>query len=89
MANPIRKWFLAHPESVGESYSEHFVVAWRFGTAMLGGGLACLFHALVPALFQRTGSATVKQLYGEMIARQPGHSQPAHEKPEWQIEYEI
>ena len=89
MTNPIHKWFLAHPESVEESYSEHFGVAWRFGVAMLRGGIACLVHALVPALCERTGSGTVKQLYGEMVARQPGHSQPAHEEPGWQIEYEI
>jgi len=89
MANPIRKWFLAHPESVEESYPEHFGVAWRFGVAMLRGGIACLVHAFVPALCERTGSGTVKQLYGEIVARQPGHSPPAHEEPDWQIEYEI
>jgi hypothetical protein len=89
MANPIRKWFFAHPKSVGETYFEHFSIAWRVGMAMLGGGLACLFHALVPALFQRTGSGTIKQLYSEMAARQPDIARPAHEEPDWQIEYEI
>lgn len=89
MTDPIRRWFLAHPESVGESYFEHFGVAWRFGTAMLRGGLACLVHALLPALFERTGSEAVKQLYGEIAARQPDIARPAHEEPGWQIEYEI
>jgi hypothetical protein len=71
MASRIRQWFLTHPASVGESYSEHFGVAARFGFAMLRGGIACLVHALFPALCERTGSGAVKALYSEMVARQP------------------
>jgi hypothetical protein len=56
---------------------------------MMAGGLGCLVHAIFPALFERTGSSAVKTLYGEMLARQPGVPRPAHEEPEWQIEYEI
>ncbi|MGZ3195736.1 MAG: DUF6356 family protein [Croceibacterium sp.] len=89
MPDPIRRWFVAHPESVGETYPEHFGVATRFGLAMVGGGFACLVHALVPALFVRPGSTTIKGLYGEMVARQPGAPRPAHEEPHWQPEYEI
>jgi len=89
MTQPIRQWFLAHPRSIGETYPEHFGVALRFGITMVSGGLACLVHALVPALFERTGSTTVKRLYAEMVARQPGNIRPAHEEPHWQPEYEI
>jgi hypothetical protein len=85
----LRNWFLAHPESVGESYVQHLTVASRFGLSMVAGGLGCLVHAIFPALFERTGSGAVKKLYGEMLARQPGAPRPAHEEPEWQLEYEI
>jgi len=85
----IHRWFAAHPRSVGESYAEHFHVAVRFGLTMVSGGVACLVHALVPALFERTGSGTVKRLYSEMAARQPGAMRPAHEDPRWRPEYEI
>jgi len=83
--------FLAHPRSVNESYGEHFHVATRFGTAMMLAGLALLVHALVPALFARTGSRTIKRLYGEMKARQPALADqpPAYASPQWLPEYEI
>lgn len=83
--------FRAHPRSVGESYAEHFGIAARVGAKMVGGGLACFVHALVPALFVRTGSRVVKSLYADIRARQPGlaRTPAAHERPEWQLEYEI
>ena len=89
MTTPIRRWFAEHPRSVGETYPEHFRAAARFGVAMVSGGLACLAHALVPALFERTGSRIVKRLYSQMAARQPDLIRPAHEDPRWRPEYEI
>lgn len=89
MTELINRLFVAHPRSVGESYAEHFVVASRFALSMIAGGLACLVHAVCPALFERTGSGTVKRLYSAMVARQPGARRPAHEEPSWQLEYEI
>ena len=89
MATILDRLFVAHPRSVGETYAEHFLVAARFGLSMLRGGFACLAHAFVPALCERTGSTTVKALYGEMASRQPGAPRPAHEEPRWQVEYEI
>ena len=89
MTSLIHRWFAEHPRSVGESYAKHFGAAARFGLTLVSGGLACLAHALVPALFERTGSRTVKRLYSEMAARQPSLMRPAHEDPRWQPEYEI
>ncbi len=62
----IRRLFLDHPASVDESYPEHMRVAAGFGVAMLLGSLACFTHALVPALFKRTGSSTVKRLHAKL-----------------------
>jgi hypothetical protein len=56
---------------------------------MIGGGVVCLIHALIPALFERTGSTAIKRLYSEMVARQPDSPRPAYEDPQWRPEYEI
>jgi hypothetical protein len=87
----IDRLFLSHPRSIGESYGEHAQTAFGFGWAMLWGGLACIVHALVPALFMRTASDTVKRLYAQMKSRQPAFSAepPAFTEPSWQLEYEI
>jgi hypothetical protein len=87
----IDRIFLRHPRSVGESYVEHAGVAFGFGMRMIAGGLACMVHGIVPSLFTRTGSNTVKSLYGRMKSRQPAYAQrpPAFTEPEWQLEYEI
>jgi hypothetical protein len=89
MASLLHRWFVAHPKSVGETYGEHFGVAAYFGLTMVAGGLACLVHALFPALFERTGSASVKRLYGKIVERQPDSARPAYEDPRWRPEYEI
>lgn len=87
----IDRIFLSHPRAVGESYAEHAVTAAGFGAAMVVGGLACIVHAVVPVLFVRTASDTVKRLYARMLSRQPAFQQrpPAFTEPEWQLEYEI
>jgi len=83
--------FLHHPRSVGESYREHARTAAGFGAAMVVGGAACLVHAVLPTLFARTASDTVKRLYAQMRARQPAFADraPAFAEPAWQPEYEI
>ena len=88
MSNTIDRWFTEHPHSVGESYPEHFRIATGVGLAMVASGLACFVHAVIPTLFQRTGSTTIKRLYVLMMARQP-HARFAHDDPAWQVEYEI
>jgi hypothetical protein len=64
----LRRLFLDHPASVGESYGQHFRVAAGFGWAMLVGAIGAFVHALVPALCQRTGSTTVKRLHERLTA---------------------
>lgn len=63
----IQRFFNQHPNSVDESYGEHLAVAGGFGITLIVAGLACLVHALVPALFEQTGSATVERLYDRML----------------------
>ena len=51
-----------HLRTAGESYVEHLLFAASVGLIALGAGLACLIHAFVPALCQRTCSTTVRLL---------------------------
>ncbi len=61
--------FTAHPQSVGESYSQHLVQAGGFGMRMIFGGFACLVHAVLPFLFCKTGSRAIAELNRRMVAR--------------------
>lgn len=51
-----------HLIDAGETYLEHMRFAVTVAMLTMGAGLACLIHAFVPALCQRTCSATVEQL---------------------------
>ena len=66
--NPLRA-FTEHPASVGESYTEHMAHAGCFGLRMIGAGIACLVHALLPFLFQRTGSEAIAELNDRMVVK--------------------
>lgn len=77
----MRNPFCDHPASVGESYFEHLFAAAMFGVRMIAGGFACIIHALLPFLFVRTGSETVRSLNGEMMARRRGGDQPMPNGP--------
>ena len=59
----IRRIFLDHPASVGETYGEHALFAASVGWTMFVGALACFVHALVPALFPTTGSSAIMILH--------------------------
>ena len=65
-------WFLAHPRSVDESYSQHRRVAWSFSASLLKAAAACFIHGLVPALFESTASQTVEALHQRMVKHRRG-----------------
>jgi hypothetical protein len=64
-----RKHLMRHLDEIGESYAEHSGKAAAFGFRMIAGGLACLVHAVLPFLFQRAGSETVRALHGTLCKR--------------------
>ena len=51
-----------HLAEVGESYSEHMRFALLVGSLAIGAGLACITHAFVPALCERSCSRAVGSL---------------------------
>ncbi|HEU4819722.1 MAG TPA: DUF6356 family protein [Qipengyuania sp.] len=65
----IDRLLLAHPRTVGETYTEHAGIAGRFGLTMVMGGLKCLVHAILPAVFMRSASDSVAKLHGELERR--------------------
>lgn len=65
----FRRLFLDHPATVGESFTEHFGVASRFGWRLTRGGLACMAHAVLPFAFKTAGSDTVKELHDQLVAK--------------------
>ena len=87
----LRRFFLDHPRSVGESYMEHAAIALRFGWTMVSGGSACMIHALLPALFPRSASTRIKRLHREVTEREQAFATTRAANPagEWQLDYEI
>lgn len=65
--------FTAHPATVGETYTEHMQVAWKFAFLMIGGGIACFVHGLVPGLFVTTGSNSIRKLHDIMVVNRNRH----------------
>ena len=72
----ILRAFTEHPASVGETYSEHFLFATRFGMRMVLGGFACILHGILPFLFVRTGSRQIETLHGRMVVSRSKLPQP-------------
>lgn len=58
--------FLTHPQSVGETYLEHQRVAVSFAGPLLLAGFACLLHAMIPGLCERTASSRIEILHARL-----------------------
>jgi hypothetical protein len=63
----LSQLFTRHPASVGETYTEHMQVAAGFGFRLFLASMACFVHALLPFLFERTGSTAIQSLHGSMV----------------------
>ena len=65
----LKRLFLSHPASVGESYFEHQRVALSFALPLLGAGLAALAHAVIPAVCERTAGDAIRHLHDRLEKR--------------------
>ena len=63
----LRELFTRHPATVGETYWQHLGAAWGFSWRMMVASLACLVHALLPFLFEKTGSQAITRLHDRMV----------------------
>ena len=62
-----------HPESVGETYTEHLFAALGFSFTMARAAVCCAVHAFLPFLFTKTGSRAV----GELVERMSRGARPS------------
>lgn len=69
----ISQKFTEHPNSVDETYVEHFKVAAGFSAKLLRAAWCCGVHAILPWRHCSTGSSAVKELYAEMTAGARAH----------------
>ena len=60
-------FFNRHLKNVDESYLEHSGHALSFAATLAIAAAACLVHALLPFLFERTGSRLVLRLHDRMV----------------------
>ena len=72
----LYRLFLSHPQTVDESYGEHFLFALGFAMRLLGAGLAALVHAVIPCLFETTASRMIGKMH-DRIVRRAGALRPA------------
>ncbi|MBU2677845.1 MAG: hypothetical protein KJP16_12265 [Gammaproteobacteria bacterium] len=77
--NLTRK-FTEHPETVGETYGEHFVAAMGFGLALFKAAFCCVVHAILPFMFEKTGSACITELYERMVTNRARHAEQKAEQ---------
>ena len=69
--------FTEHPASVDETYSEHMVMAAGFSWRLLLASLACIVHAFLPFLFEKTGSRMITDLHDRMVSNRNRHGPAA------------
>ena len=63
----LKAKFTDHPATVGETYGEHFVTATGFSLALLRAAFCCAIHAVLPFMFEKTGSECITALYDRMV----------------------
>ena len=68
--------FVHHPRSLGMSWGGHGIGAVKIAFELIGAGVACLIHAVVPGWFTQTAGKTVERMHDHMIKRRAGAQNP-------------
>ena len=63
----LKAKFTEHPHSVGETYGEHFTAAMGFSLSLFKAAFCCGIHAILPFLFEKTGSQSIVELHDRMV----------------------
>jgi len=58
------------------SWASHGAGAAVIGARLVGAGIACLIHSLVPAWFTQTAGRTVTDIYDDIARRKAGAANP-------------
>jgi hypothetical protein len=80
----VDRMFLDHPRSLGMSWARHGIGAVAIGATLVGAGLACLVHALVPGWVTQTAGKTVNAMYDHMTRRKADAKNPEN-WPDYEI----
>ena len=84
MRQSLGRLFDEHPKQLGMSWLEHGRGAVAIGATMVGAGLACFVHAVVPGWFTQTAGRTVARLHEHMQQRRAGAANP-EQWPDYEI----
>ena len=76
--------FLEHPRSLGMTWTGHGIGAVVIGVRLVGAGIACLVHAVVPGVFTQTAGKTITDMYDHMAQRKAGAANPEN-WPDYEI----
>ena len=63
----LKDRFTDHPETVGETYTEHFSSAMGFSLSLFKAAFCCGVHAIFPFMFEKTGSESITTLHDRMV----------------------
>ena len=80
----FQRLFGEHPRSLGMTWAGHGIGAAKIAVALIGAGLACLVHAVIPGWFTQTAGRTVTRMYEHMISRKAGAESPS-DWPDYEI----
>lgn len=75
-SNLAGQLFKDHPRSLGMSWASHGAGAAVIGARLVGAGIACMIHAVVPAWFTQTAGRTVTDIYEDIARRKAGAANP-------------
>jgi hypothetical protein len=75
------KLFTQHPETVGETYGEHFGVAMRYSGRMFAASFCAFVHAFLPFCFEKTASTMARRMVADMDRRNAHPSAPVQVAP--------
>lgn len=73
----IQKLFTDHPASVNESYVEHMEMSGTFAFWLFVAGFCAAVHAVLPFLFEKTGSRIITRLHRRMVTGRVTKPTPA------------
>ena len=63
----MKNIFTEHPNSVGESYTEHMFFAILIGIKLILWGIAAIVHALFPFVLKTFVSSNIKKLHDDIF----------------------
>ena len=63
----MKNMFTEHPNSVGESYTEHMFFAILIGLKLILWGIAAIVHALFPFVLKTFVSSNIKKLHDDIF----------------------